>query len=32
MLDSCGTGVTVAKIDNGFGAAHAAAPINRLIG
>jgi hypothetical protein len=31
MLNSCGSGVTVVNIDNGFGAAHAAATINRLI-
>lgn len=31
MLNSCGSGVTVANIDNGFGAAYAAAQINRLI-
>jgi NCAIR mutase (PurE)-related protein len=30
MLTSCGSGVTVANIDNGFGAAFAAAQINRL--
>jgi len=32
MLTSCGSGVTVVNIDNGFGAAYAAATINRLIG
>jgi NCAIR mutase (PurE)-related protein len=32
MLNSCGNGVTVVNIDNGFGAAYAAATINRLIG
>ena len=31
MLNSCGTGVTVVNIDNGFGAAYAAAQINRLV-
>lgn len=30
MLNSCGSGVTVVNIDNGFGAAFAAAKINRL--
>ena len=30
MLNSCGSGVTVVNIDNGFGAAYAAATINRL--
>lgn len=30
MLTSCGSGVTVVNIDNGFGAAYAAAQINRL--
>ena len=30
MLNSCGSGVTVVNIDNGFGAAFAAAQINRL--
>ena len=29
MLTSCGSGVTVVNIDNGFGAAYAAATINR---
>ena len=29
MLNSCGSGVTVVNIDNGFGAAYAAATINR---
>ena len=32
MLNSCGSGVTVVNIDNGFGAAYAAAQINRLVG
>ncbi len=31
MLNSCGSGVTVVNIDNGFGAAFAAAQINRLV-
>ena len=31
MLTSCGSGVTVVNIDNGFGAAYAAATINRLL-
>lgn len=30
MLTSCGSGVTVVNIDNGFGAAYAATQINRL--
>lgn len=30
MLNSCGSGVTVVNIDNGFGAAFAAVQINRL--
>ena len=30
MLNSCATGLTVVNIDNGFGAAVAAATINRL--
>jgi NCAIR mutase (PurE)-related protein len=30
MLNSCGSGVTVVNIDNGFGAAYAAAQITRL--
>jgi hypothetical protein len=30
MLNSCGSGVTVVNIDNGFGAAYAAAQIQRL--
>ena len=30
MLNSCGSGVTVVNIDNGFGAAYAAAMINRI--
>jgi len=32
MLNSCGSGVTVVNIDNGFGAAYAAANISRLLG
>ena len=31
MLNSCGSGVTVVNIDNGFGAAYAAAIINRQL-
>jgi len=31
MLNSCGSGVTVVNIDNGFGAAYAAAQINRML-
>ena len=31
MLNSCGSGVTVVNIDNGFGAAYAAANISRLL-
>ena len=31
MLNSCGSGVTVVNIDNGFGAAYAAAQINRQL-
>ena len=31
MLNSCGSGVTVVNIDNGFGAAYAAATVNRLL-
>jgi NCAIR mutase (PurE)-related protein len=31
MLNSCGSGVTVVNIDNGFGAAYAAATISRLV-
>jgi NCAIR mutase (PurE)-related protein len=31
MLNSCGSGVTVVNIDNGFGAAFAAAQINRML-
>ncbi len=31
MLNSCGSGVTVVNIDNGFGAAYAATQINRLV-
>ena len=30
MLTSCGSGITVVNIDNGFGAAYAAAQIVRL--
>ena len=30
MLNSCGTGVTVVNIDNGFGAGYAASQINAL--
>ena len=30
MLNSCGSGVTVVNIDNGFGAGYAASQINRL--
>ena len=30
MLNSCGSGVTVANIDNGFGAGYAASQINAL--
>jgi NCAIR mutase (PurE)-related protein len=30
MLKSCGSGVTVVNIDNGFGAAYAAAQILRV--
>ncbi len=32
MLNSCGSGVTVANIDNGFGAAYAAASILKSLG
>lgn len=32
MLNSCGSGVTVVNIDNGFGAGFAASQINRLAG
>ena len=32
MLNSCGSGVTVVNIDNGFGAGYAAAQINTLAG
>jgi len=32
MLNSCASGVTVVNIDNGFGAAYAAATINRSLG
>jgi len=32
MLNSCGSGVTVVNIDNGFGAAYAASQINTLAG
>jgi NCAIR mutase (PurE)-related protein len=31
MLNSCGSGVTVVNIDNGFGAGYAAAQINELV-
>ena len=31
MLNSCGSGVTVVNIDNGFGAGYAAAQINRML-
>ena len=31
MLNSCGSGVTVVNIDNGFGAAYAASQINMMI-
>jgi NCAIR mutase (PurE)-related protein len=31
MLNSCGSGVTVVNIDNGFGAAYAAAQILRAL-
>ena len=31
MLNSCGSGVTVVNIDNGFGAAYAASQISRLV-
>jgi NCAIR mutase (PurE)-related protein len=31
MLNSCAAGVSVVNIDNGFGAAHQAAQINRLV-
>lgn len=31
MLNSCGSGVTVVNIDNGFGAAYAAAQITRML-
>ena len=31
MLNSCGSGVTVVNIDNGFGAAYAAATITRML-
>jgi pyridinium-3,5-biscarboxylic acid mononucleotide synthase len=30
MLTSCGSGVTVVNIDNGFGAGYAASQINEL--
>jgi NCAIR mutase (PurE)-related protein len=30
MLNSCGSGVTVVNIDNGFGAGYAASQINML--
>ena len=32
MLNSCGSGVTVVNIDNGFGAGLAASQINALVG
>ncbi len=32
MLTSCGSGVTVVNIDNGFGAGYAASQINALVG
>jgi NCAIR mutase (PurE)-related protein len=32
MLNSCGSGVTVVNIDNGFGAGYAASQINALVG
>jgi NCAIR mutase (PurE)-related protein len=32
MLNSCGSGVTVVNIDNGFGAGYAASQINALCG
>ena len=32
MLNSCAAGVSVVNIDNGFGAAHQASQINRLVG
>src|SRR6185369_8617010 len=31
MLNSCGSGVTVVNIDNGFGAGYAAGQINALV-
>jgi NCAIR mutase (PurE)-related protein len=31
MLNSCGSGVTVVNIDNGFGAAYAASQINMMV-
>ena len=31
MLNSCAAGVSVVNIDNGFGAAHQASQINRLV-
>jgi len=31
MLNSCASGVSVVNIDNGYGAAHQASQINRLI-
>jgi NCAIR mutase (PurE)-related protein len=31
MLNSCGSGVTVVNIDNGFGAGFAASQINALV-
>jgi NCAIR mutase (PurE)-related protein len=30
MMNSCGSGVTVVNIDNGFGAGYAASQINEL--
>jgi len=32
MLTSCGSGVTVVNIDNGFGGGYAASQINALVG
>ena len=31
MLNSCAPGVSVVNIDNGYGAAHQASQINRLV-
>jgi NCAIR mutase (PurE)-related protein len=31
MLNSCGSGLTVVNIDNGFGAGYAASQINALV-